>query len=279
MRGVMRNWWAIPAAIMALLLAAIFRPELRSLFSRSVSATPPVDPAVPATDTASSPVVSRSSSRLAASAAPTGAPTAVPKASPTPPPKAQRPTRVDGKDADTWREVLRGAVMRHDARIAADAFVALVSIDPARLRDRKTLRDATTAAHLAASTTDEIGDTVFVVLAGDTIAHHACDILYRLTSVHGGSRGAKRATLLLKDEAVLARGTPAMRIALAVRDAPCKSRPVLFENAAKDGDRRTLYLLQTMRSSYCGQISCCMKTDPSLAETIGAIQTRMTTVP
>lgn len=165
--------------------------------------------------------------------------------------------------------------MRHDGAIAADAFVALSRIDPTRFRERKAMFDAATAAHLAASINDDLGDRVFDVLAGDRLGHVACDILYRLTSVHGGSRAAKRATKLLADDAVLARATPALRIALEIRDAPCKSRPALFDRAAKEGDERALYLLQAMRQDHCGQISCCMRTDAALAKTIGAIRTRI----
>jgi hypothetical protein len=171
--------------------------------------------------------------------------------------------------------MLRGAVMRHDARVAADAFIALAKIDPDIFADRRTMHDAVTAAHLAASATDEMGDRVFELLAADTLGQRTCDILYRITSIHGGSRAAKRAAKLLKNEEVLARGTPAMRIALKVRDTPCKARPALFEQCAKDGDERTLYLLQTMRSANCGQISCCMKANAKLDQALGAIRTRV----
>lgn len=263
----MRNGWAIVAAIMALLLAAIFRPELRAVFGSSApaetvatTAEPPAE-TPPPVETAPTPTAS--------------AKTIAPPPPPAPPPAAPRPTEIDGKDLKTWQAMLRGAAMRNDAGIAADAFVALAKLDPQVFADRKTRHDAVTAAHLAASATQEISDRVFEVLASPTLGHFACDILYRITSIHGGSRAAKRAAALLKSHEVLDRGTPAMQIALMVRDTPCKTRPALFEQAAQQGDERTLYLLQAMRGEHCGQISCCMKADTKLDQTIGAIRTRL----
>lgn len=182
---------------------------------------------------------------------------------------------IDGKDADTWRRVLRGAVDRGDGAIAADAFVALATIEPTRWSDPAVFRDAVTAAHLAASANQAAGDRVFEVLGGDLLGAYGPDVLYRLTSIHGGSPAAQRANELLAKPELLARATPAMRIALAMRDAPCKSRPALFARAGDDGDERTLFLLQAMRGAACEQISCCMKTDAALEQAIVAVQARL----
>jgi serine/threonine-protein kinase len=165
--------------------------------------------------------------------------------------------------------------MRHDGPIAADAFVALSRIEAEPFATRKQMHDAVTAVHLAASTSKEDGDRVFAVLESNTLGSRAGDILYRITSIHGGSPAAQRATTLLADETILSRATPAMRIALEIRDAPCKKRPALFSRAAQHGDSRTLYLLQAMKDDHCGQMSCCMKTSTELDTTIGAIRTRL----
>lgn len=267
MKGMLKHWWAIPAAIMGLLLALIFRPELRSLFGASTSTTPVAD----ATPSASA----AEPQAPAPSTAPAPAPPPAPPPESPKPPAVPRPTVIDGKDAGTWRNVLRGAVDRGDAAIAADAFVALAQIDPGRFAERNVLRDGVTAAHLAATATEEVQNRVFEVLEGDALGAYGPDVLYRLTSIHGGSRAAKRAAELLKRPDVLKRATPAMRVALEIRDAPCKSRPALFDRAAGEGDERTLYLLQAMRSAGCGQISCCMRGDAALDAAISGVRARL----
>lgn len=270
MQRLLKHWWAIPAAVMALLLALIFRPELRSLFGEpAASATPVAEPTSPSASVGE-PVPPPSAAPSRAQAAPPRPPPESPK-----PPAAPRPTEIDGQDADTWRNVLRGAVDRGDAAIAADAFLALAQIDPERFAQRRVFRDGVTAAHLAATTTASIADRVFGVLASDALGAYGPDILYRLTSIHGGSRAAKRAAELLKNDDVLKHATPGMRVALEIRDAPCKSRPALFDRAAREGDERTLYLLQAMRSAGCGQISCCMRGDAALDAAMSGIRARL----
>jgi hypothetical protein len=252
-------------AIVVVLLVLIFRPELGRVFGSSpeVTAATVVDPAPPS----------------APPPAPTVAKSAAPAPAPAPPPSAsaapvERPTTVDGKDADTWRNVLRGAVSRSDANIAAQALAALTTIDPERFADPKVLGDAVLAANVAAAANVELEKQVFDVLGGAGIGHWGPDVLYRITSLHGGSRAAKRAGELLADPAVIARATPALLIAMAMRDAACNDRPPLFDRAAKEGDERTLFLLVAMRSGGCGQSGCCIRNDPKLDATIGAIRAR-----
>jgi serine/threonine-protein kinase len=107
----------------------------------------------------------------------------------------------------------------------------------------------------------------------DTIG---ADILYELVTTRGGSRAAKRAEELLRDESVRERGTPAMQLAYDFRTAKrCDDKIALFDRAKSEGDGRTLGQLQLLNRS-CGRRSgdCCLHNDPKLKETIEAIKAR-----
>lgn len=103
------------------------------------------------------------------------------------------------------------------------------------------------------------------------------DVLYELMTTRGGSRAAKRAEELLRDEGVRARGTPALRIAYDLRTArSCEDKVALFDRAKTDADRRALGLLQLLNQD-CGRRSgeCCLHNDPGLKATIDAVKERL----
>jgi hypothetical protein len=107
----------------------------------------------------------------------------------------------------------------------------------------------------------------------DTIG---ADILYELVTTRGGSRAAKRAEELLKDESVRARGTDAFRLAYDFRHARrCEDKIALFDRAKTDADGRTVGQLQQLNRS-CGRrnADCCLHNDPKLKETLEAIKAR-----
>ena len=103
------------------------------------------------------------------------------------------------------------------------------------------------------------------------------DILYELVTTRGGSRAAARAEDVLKDPALRARGTPAMRIAYDLRVARgCDEKKALFGRAKIDGDRRALGQLQQL-NRRCGRRSpgCCFENDPDLRAALDALNARM----
>ncbi len=102
------------------------------------------------------------------------------------------------------------------------------------------------------------------------------DILYELLTTRGGSRAAARAEELLHDEAVRARGTPALRIAYDLRVARgCDDKRALFPRAKSEGDNRTLGQLQLL-NRRCGRhaTSCCLQNDPALRDAMDGIKAR-----
>ncbi|HVY46373.1 MAG TPA: hypothetical protein VHB21_10865, partial [Minicystis sp.] len=119
-------------------------------------------------------------------------------------------------------------------------------------------------------------DELFTVIT-DKMGTHGPDILYELVTTRGGSRAAERADALLKDPAIVARGTPAMRIAYELRAAPCEKKPPLFERAKTDGDTRALGQLVMIRDAcYSRGAACCaVEKDPALKETMAALRAKL----
>jgi hypothetical protein len=103
------------------------------------------------------------------------------------------------------------------------------------------------------------------------------DILYELVTTRGGSRAAARAEELLKDPAMRARGTPALRVAYDLRAAHgCDEKKALLGRAKTDGDKRALGQLQQL-NRRCGRRSpdCCLENDPDLRAALDALNARL----
>src|SRR5262249_55227792 len=96
-----------------------------------------------------------------------------------------------------------------------------------------------------------MADDVFAALAGPSLGEGGPDVLLHVTSFYGGSRGAARAAELLAKPEVLARASPALRVARDLKIAACKDRPALFDRAAADGDERSLTMLAAMLDPDC----------------------------
>jgi serine/threonine-protein kinase len=192
-------------------------------------------------------------------------------------PAAASVSIVDGFDAATWRRVLQEATAASDASRGAKALLALAQVEPAAFQDSRVI-PAAAAVTVGIELGDRaVADSVYDFLSSDRIGSGGPDVLFHVTSFYGGSRGAKRAADLLRRPEVLARSTPALRVALDLRDAPCKEKPSLFERAARDGDDRTLSQLTKMQSPDCNPSSgiCCMPFDPKIGPTITQIRSRI----
>ena len=81
---------------------------------------------------------------------------------------------------------------------------------------------------------------------GNDLGSKGLDILYALVEGQGRAPIAMAAMKLLEDPVRVARGTPAMQIALALRIGSCAGKLKLLERAAKDGDMRTRIVLETL---------------------------------
>ena len=68
-----------------------------------------------------------------------------------------------------------------------------------------------------------------------------------------------------------------LRIALELRDARCAAKADLFERASREGDARTLTLLERLRSagSCSGAGQCCYWGDGRLEKAVADLKARL----
>lgn len=225
---------------------------------------------VPSDDPDGPPVAaSASAADAAATAAPTGAARAK-----DPPPKAP-----------TARERLRQTVDKQNADGAAALLLELAEKDPGAFADRAVQAEAAAAAELVAPGPQ--GDAVFEAFA-NKLGTDGLDILYDLVAreARGGEKmqgfakptsAAARARAILGNPAMLARATPAMRVAYELHRASCQFRTNLFARAGKEGDDRALQILTGMTPPACAPQThlCCLLKHPELERSVADIQARL----
>jgi hypothetical protein len=162
-----------------------------------------------------------------------------------------------------------------DAQASLDRILAG---DAAALDDAEMRGAVLDLALRVAVASDREADQLFNLVATG-MGTHGPDMLFTLVTTKGGSRAAKRAEDLLRDDAVRARGTPALRIAYDLRASRCGEKPALFERAGTDGDGRALGLLmllnQDCRHGWRRSSDCCFPREPALVAAIDAIRTRL----
>jgi hypothetical protein len=74
---------------------------------------------------------------------------------------------------------------------------------------------------------------------------------------------------VLRQKDVIARGTPEMRIAFALREASCVDKLGLLDRAAAEGDGRALVVLQTQG------VACFRKNNRAVQEAMAALRARL----
>lgn len=255
-----RALWLLVATLGAIALIVWLAPGWRSRITGQAGRPP--RPAEAQRERAAEPLPSTS-----------GASAPSPAASAAPPPSAitaaPRPTEIDGIDGAGWRKLLAAAALGGDAGRGAKAIFALAQIDPDAFTDRAVIQHAALAATAAATGDAAMADQVLELLGSDQLGSAGADVLFQMASVHGGSRGAARAAALLATSEVLARVSPALRVAMDLRAASCAERPASFERIAREGDYRALLLLQSMRPPSCNTGGgCCLSHHPGYAPTV-----------
>jgi hypothetical protein len=126
------------------------------------------------------------------------------------------------------------------------AFRDLVAVEPRALEDsdvRERVADMLTA--LVAARVPE-ADTVISAL-GHELGSGGLDALYAIVQFRGGTAAHARATAELQQPGVLQRGSPALQVAWALRQAGCAVEPALLERAVEFGDGRALVDLKAQR--------------------------------
>jgi serine/threonine-protein kinase len=180
---------------------------------------------------------------------------------------------IDGLDAEEWRKLLRNTAETSEWKRGAAAILALNRLDPS-LMTLPSMLDSTAKVVSQIQAQDAgLGDEVFAALSSGP---HGLDVLYRLTSFRAGTKAAVKARELLKQAEVRERGSPAMRVALELREAPCSQKEALAARAAEEGDHRALVLLVPLRSAECDPYreGCCLSESAAVLAAIKAISAR-----
>jgi serine/threonine-protein kinase len=193
------------------------------------------------------------------------APSAEPAASAAPSASATA-TASEGGDAAAQRTLLLRALRVRDYSGGEAAFLDLASHDPAAFHTA----DMMVAARDLAVALDRSGkgDRIFEVLAGK-LGPDGLDILYDLVATKGKSSASLRAAALLRQPEVIARASPELRVAFALREAPCVDKLALLERAVHEGDERALIVLQTQG------VACFRKNNKQVREAMSALRSRL----
>ncbi|EYF06570.1 serine/threonine protein kinase [Chondromyces apiculatus DSM 436] len=150
----------------------------------------------------------------------------------------------------------------------------LLRLDPEAAADRKLRSSIIDVLMVITAGRGEHADKLFDLIE-NRMGTHGIDLLYQLVIAHGGSRASARASALLVDPAVRARGTPALRVAYELRMAPCVHKNQLFKRAAEEGDTRSLQQLELLKNPCSRRNNCCPHAkDPELSQAIEAIRAR-----
>ena len=175
--------------------------------------------------------------------------------------------------APDYRDRLHVAAAGTDADAAKVALLDLVERDAAQLPDVAVRADAAAAAALAAAQGDvaSVVDPLVRVEGGLDVLY---EIVTRDTAATGPAAGPSRAAAVRARELLgkpenYARTSPALKVALELRAAPCTKRVYMLPRAVAEGDERALGILTAMRPPTCGPDGggCCQKS-PDLDKAI-----------
>jgi eukaryotic-like serine/threonine-protein kinase len=182
---------------------------------------------------------------------------------------------------------LRAAADAEDGAKALAAVIDLADSEPAAFGDRAVQTEAAGLVEAAAAkgvVTDAIFDRLTGKLGTDGLdilydlvarEHRAAEPLARAGITRPTGAGPTARAILGKAE-VLARATPAMRIAYELRRSSCKQRIHLFPRAGVEGDDRALEILRSMQPPSCSRKdACCLGKHRALEHAIADIQARL----
>ncbi|XXY54193.1 serine/threonine-protein kinase [Sorangium sp. So ce269] len=159
---------------------------------------------------------------------------------------------------------------------AESALFALLERDRSAFEDRDVMTAAAAVAVKSSYRPDGRADPIFEALES-RLGPEGLDIAYEIVSGYGGTQGGKRAAALLRRPEVLKRASVPLRIAVELREAPCRRKHALFERAALEGDARALVFLEMLRSSQCqpriGQ--CCFHHHAGLERAVRTLRDRL----
>ncbi|MFO0617174.1 MAG: serine/threonine-protein kinase [Polyangiaceae bacterium] len=181
-------------------------------------------------------------------------------------------TPEDARLATRLRDELAAHVEKRNLGEASATLKTLGDLAPLALHDGGIRASALKLGTLIGDKPGSDGDKVFYTLAVG-FGPDGLDLLYELRNAGGPS--APRAAALI--EANFPRASPELRIALELERAACNLKQLLFDRAGKEGDARTLALLDPIRTPNCEMKPgvCCFQKEPKLELAIDAIKARL----
>ncbi|HEY4116620.1 MAG TPA: serine/threonine-protein kinase [Byssovorax sp.] len=175
------------------------------------------------------------------------------------------------------RGVMREAADEQDVKRGARALLDLANAAPSAFRSPEVQASASAIAVLVETGDRSMSGQVFDALSSPALAPAGLDVLFRVVCFSGGSRAAARSSELLARPDILARASPALRIARDLRGAACSARPALYDRAVTQGDERALTVLAAMRTDACFDApgACCLPSDLALAAAVSRLRQRL----
>jgi serine/threonine-protein kinase len=173
------------------------------------------------------------------------------------------------------RAALVTAAKGRDPEAIADAVKKLAALDSNALADREVrsaLRGAaTTLADAGGDGVDRLYDAL--LQAGEP----GLDAVYDIARSRSGTKAGRRASDFLRQQDVAAHESPALRVALQLRDASCGAKPALFPRAAELGDERALAELEYLQRADCPRYNdpCCFQKSRALASAIQSLRQKV----
>jgi eukaryotic-like serine/threonine-protein kinase len=158
----------------------------------------------------------------------------------TPPPPA---TTLSESEIAGLKAKYQVAWRNRNWRGAAKEAIALIKGAPSVFDDADL---AQRTEKLAIALSKENADIELLEALGNHLGSKGLDILYALVEGQGRAPVALNAMKLLEDPNRVAKGTPAMQIALALRTSSCAEKLKLLDRAMKEGDMRTRLVLETL---------------------------------
>lgn len=206
------------------------------------NATASVAPQVTATATAPT----RASAAPVATPAPSAAedaPVASVSAAPVPAASAAVPVATLSKEeVEAAKRKFKNAFRYQDWRGASRVVLELGKGAPDAFKDREFSQ---LVQGLTIQLSRENAEGELLKLFADDLGSDGLDMLYAFVEGHGKAPIAVAAGKFLEDEKRLEKASPAMRIALDLRNASCVDKLKLLDRAQKDGDFRARLALET----------------------------------
>lgn len=163
-----------------------------------------------------------------------------------------------------------------DAAEGASILVALAGVKKDALLDRDMRAAAIKVAAAVGARGGRPADEVFYALAY-RFGSEGLDVLYDVATTAESGKAADRANSILEIQGTSGRASPALRIAVELRRASCREKRLLFDRAAKDGDARTVAVLEKLRPPACDPDgdACCLRHHVGLEKTIEALKAKL----